>query len=240
VAPRVRRLVLGVRGGSDVPGSRVCAAFLVPTAAAVRARRSGFARWAERGWLCPSRGGLVLGLSRLHALSVSRTELRGCRVWDIRYGAVPLYTLPCKVTSSSGRVEQLSRGARGGVAGSPAGKRWAREGRVPARREAWPGWRAWGEGGAGLSHAAALQLGAGEPSVEGSWEGRGCCIAGLRREAVRMEMCLCQGGCDTEEQCPAHPLICSSFPLIRFFHVLFRWSVSFIPYAVICLVQLRQ
>lgn len=75
----------------------------------------------------------------------------------------------------------------------------------------WWGGGVWGEGGAGLSHAAALQLGAGELSAEGSWEGRGCCIAGLRLEAVQMEMCLCQGGCDTEEQCPAHPLICLSF-----------------------------
>lgn len=65
--------------------------------------------------------------------------------------------------------------------------------------------------GAGLSHAAALQLGAEEPSVEGSWEGRRCCIAGLRLDAVQMEMCLCRGGCDTEEQRLVRPLICSSF-----------------------------
>ena len=188
------------------------------------------------------RGSLVLVLSRLRTLRVSCMELWGRRVWEIRYGVILLYPLPCKVTSSSGCMKQLSQGSQGrgcrfsGWEAVSSGRQSMCEVRSPAG-EAWRclavGWR-----GAGLSHAAALQLGAGEPSAEGSWEGRGCCIAGLRLEAVQMEMCLCQGGCDTEEQCPAHPLICLS--LIHFFHVLFRSSVSFIPYAVICLVQLRR
>lgn len=58
-----------------------------------------------------------------------------------------------------------------------------------------------------------------------SWEVRGCCIAELRLEAVQMEMCLCQGGCDNEEWCPV-PTDLLVLPLIQFFHILFHASIS--------------
>lgn len=159
-------------------------------------------------------GSLVLGLSGLCALRVSCTELWGCRVWKIRYGSAVFPTLQSHVLLRA--CEAVLPGEPGEglldlrLGSGELGKaEYVRGGRLGTASR-WGG-GVQGEGGEGFSHAAALQLRAGEPSAEGSWEGRGCCIAGLRLEAVRMEMCLCQGGCDTEEQCPARPLISSPF-----------------------------
>lgn len=58
-------------------------------------------------------GSLVLVLSRLRTLRVSRTGLWGRRAWEIKYGAILPYPLPCKVMSSSRHMNQLSRGSQG-------------------------------------------------------------------------------------------------------------------------------
>lgn len=83
---------------------------------------------------------------------------------------------------------------------------------------------------------------------EESWEVRDAAAVKLGSQGMlhcRAEIRSCvnenvlvSGGCDTEEWCPV-PTDLLVLPLIQFFHILFRASISLIPCAGICLVQLR-
>lgn len=79
------------------------------------------------GW---SRNGSILGCSLvlvlfgLHTSEVLPLELQGRRGWELRHGVMLPCPLPCKVTSSSGHMKQLSRRSQGrAFAESPEGHR---------------------------------------------------------------------------------------------------------------------
>lgn len=193
---RVWHRVMGVHGDSGGPqGVRACSFWhrwqllLEP--------RSEAAGWSGDGSV--RQGSSILSLARLWVLGGACSGVVGDRI------------RPCSTTIPLLQSHVLLRHAERSPGGARGGRLW--EGRAQGPGEAGglgaplPG----GRRGAGASPRCCIAAPSRERSAEGSWEGRGCCIAGLRLEAVQMEMCRCQGGCDTGERRPAHPRIRSPF-----------------------------
>lgn len=169
---------------------------LVQVAAALRAPQPSrwlWPRWVERGQLRPS-GQLHPQPGRAPGPEGASNGVVGDR---IRPRSAPIPLLQCHVLLR--HAERSPGGARGGQSAEPGGGGGL--GDPAAGREK----------GSGASPRCCIAAPSREQSAEGSWEGRGCCIAGLRLEAVRVEMCRWQSGCDTGERHPAHPRIRSSF-----------------------------